>query len=132
MIRQSDSDMEELISLYDNALIYYPNIFFPALFFLSILGIIFISIEIIVLSKKVRRFIEEIKSNLNNKKKKASSISITKALLKRKKIFLIYFIFFIHIIKVFLIQINTLLVWLELQIKKIIKKVEKEVLIENK
>lgn len=124
--------MEELISLYDNALIYYPNVFFPVLFSLSILGIIFVSIEIIVLGKKIRRVTEEIKRNLNNKKKKVSSISITKALLKRKKIFLIYFMFFIHIIKVFLIQINTLLVWLELQIKKIVKKVGKEILIENK
>lgn len=124
--------MKELISLYDNALIYYPNVFFPALFFLSILGIILLSIGIIVISKKVRRFTEEIKRNLNNKKKKASSISITKALLKRKKIFLIYFIFFIHIIKIFLIQINALLVWLELQITKIVKKVGKEILVEDK
>lgn len=124
--------MKELISLYDNALIYYPNVFFPVLFSLSILGIIFVSIEIIVLGKKIKRITEEIKRNLNNKKKKVFSISITKALLKREKIFLTYFIFFIHIIKVFFIQINTLLVWLELQITKIVKKVGKEVLIENK
>lgn len=124
--------MKELISLYDNTLIYYPNVFFPVLFSLSILGIIFVSIEIIALGKKIKRITEEIKRNLNNKKKKVSSISITKALLKREKIFLTYFIFFIHIIKVFFIQINTLLVWFELQITKIVKKVGKEVLIENK
>lgn len=124
--------MELLISFYDNALIYNPNLFFIVLFSLSILGIVFVSIGIIVLGKKIRRFTEEIKRNLNSKKKKVSPISVTKALLKRKKIFLIYFIFFIHIIKVFLIQINTLLVWLELRIKKIVKKVGKEILTEDK
>lgn len=123
--------MKELISLYDNALIYYPNVFFPVLFSLSILGIIFVSIEIIVLSRKIRRVVEEIKSNLNNKKKKVSFVSITRVFLKRKKIF------FIHIRKVYLftkaylIRTNTLLARLELQIKKIVKKIGKEIIIEE-
>ena len=117
--------MKELISLYDNALIYYPNVFFPIIFSLSILGIISVSIEIIVFSRKIRRVVEEIRSNLNNKKKKASFVSITRVFLKRKKIF------FIQITKVFFIQINTLLVWLESQTEKIIKKIGKEILIEE-
>ncbi|MDO8659057.1 MAG: hypothetical protein Q7K54_00475 [Candidatus Parcubacteria bacterium] len=123
--------MMEFISLYDNALIYYPNIFFPTLFFLSILGIIFLSIEIIVISKKVRRFTEEIKRNLYNKKKKASFVSITRFFLKRKKIFFVYIIFFIYITKVFFIRMNTQLVRFELQIEKIVKKIGKEILIEE-
>ncbi|QQG40378.1 MAG: hypothetical protein HYV37_02290 [Candidatus Levyibacteriota bacterium] len=92
--------MEELISLYDNVLIYYPNVFLLVLFFLSILGII-----------KVRRVVEEAKRELNNKKKKSSFVSIA---------------------RVFLIRINTLLARHEIQIKKIVKKVGKQVLIENK
>lgn len=123
--------MELLISFYDNTLIYYPNVFFPVLFSLSILGIIIVSIEIIFLGKKIRRVTEEIKRNLNNKKKKVSSISITKALLKRKKIFLIYFIFFIHVIKVFFIRTNTVLGYIELQAERIIKKIGKEILIKE-
>lgn len=117
--------MKELISLYDNALIYYPNVFFPVLFSLSILGIISVSIKIIVLSRKIRRVVEEIRSNLNNKKKKASFVPITRVFLKRKKIF------FIQITKVFLIRTNMLLVRLELQIEKIAKRIGKEVLIDK-
>lgn len=123
--------MMELISLYDDALIYYPNIFFPALLFLSVLGIIFLVLELIVISRKIRRFTEEIKINLHNKKKKTFSVSITEIFLKRRKIVFVYVIFFIYIIKIFLIRINTLSVQFELQIKKIIKKIGKEILIDK-
>lgn len=124
--------MELLISFYDNALIYYPNVFFPVLFSLSILGIIFVSTGIIVLCKKIRRVAEEIKINLHNKKKKVPSVSITRIFLKRKKIFFAYIIFFVYIAKVFFTRINTLLARFELQIKKIVKKVGKEILVEDK
>lgn len=124
--------MELLISFYDNALIYYPNVFFPVLFCLSILGIIFVGIEIIVLSKKIRRVTEEIKRNLNNKRKKVSFVSIARVFLKRKKVFFILFTKVYLFTKAYLIRTNTLLVRLELQIRKIVKKIGKEVLIENK
>ena len=120
--------MDEPISLYDNLLIYYPNVFFLALFFLSILGIIFVSIAIIVLARKVRRVAEEIKRDLNNKKKKVSLVSITRVFLKRKNIF---FTHITKVIKVSLSRTNTLLGLLELQIKKIVKKVGKEILIDT-
>ncbi len=117
--------MDELISLYDNALIHYPNVFFPLLLFLGILVIISVSIEVIVLSRKVRRVVEEIKNNLNNKKKKASFVLIIIVFLKRNKIL------FIQPTKAFLIRTNALLVRLTSQIEKIVKKVGKEVLIDK-
>lgn len=141
--------MEELISLYDNSLIYYPNIFLPGVFFLSIVGVISISVGIIALSRKVRRVAKELKRNLynkNNVKKKVSLVSMTSLIaitllfLSRKKIF------FIHITKLFLTQANILLARLELQflteanillarlelqIRKIVKKIAKEILIDT-
>ena len=117
--------MEELISLYDNALIYHPNVFLPVLFFLSILGIIFVSIGIIVFGRKVRRVAREVENNLKNKKRKTSFVKNIIVFLIRKKIF------FTRIKKIFFTQTNTVLIRLNLQIEKIVKKVGKEILIDK-
>lgn len=132
--------MDQLISLYDNALIYYPNVFFSVLFSLSILGIILVSIRIIVLGRKIIRVAKELKRNLKNRKKKTSFIPIIIVFLRREKAFFIQIIivflkrkkiFFIHIAKIYLIRVNKLLVRLELQIEKIVKRVGKEILIDK-
>jgi len=135
--------MDELISLYDNGLIYYPNIFFAVLFLIGILGIILVSIEIIVLGKKIRRVIEEIKSNLKQKKriekeekKKTSFAQMIRVFFQRKSILLVYItraltVFFAHMVRVVFIRINTTLGYIESQTEKIIKKIGKEILIEE-
>ena len=135
--------MEILISFYDNALIYYPNVFFVASFFISILGIILVNIGIIVLWKKIKRRIEEIKNNLKQikkiKREERKNISFTHIIsvfFQRKSISFIYIIkastvFFVRMIGVFLIRINTALVRVESRAERIIKKIGKEILIEE-
>ncbi len=132
--------MEILISIYDNALIYYPNVFFAVLFFIGILGIILVSIGIIVLWKKIRRVIEEIKSNLKQikikERKRISLVSIVKVFFERKKISFFYIVrvstvFLIRVVRVAFIRINTALGHIESQTEKIVKRIGKEVLIEE-
>jgi len=135
--------MALLISFYDNALIYYPNVFFAVLFLIGILGIILVSIEIIVLGKKIIRVIEEIKSNLKQKKriekeekKKTSFAQMIRAFFQRKSISLVYItraltVFFVHMVRVVFILMNTTLGYIELQTEKIIKKIERKILIDE-
>lgn len=135
--------MQFLISFYDNALIYYPNVFFVSSFFISILGIILVSIGIIALWKNIRRVIEEIKSNLkqikrikSNEARKTSFAQMIRVFFERKKISFICIIrfltvFSVHMIKVTFIRINTALGYIESQTEKIVKKIGKEILIEE-
>lgn len=109
--------MKLLIDLYDNALIYYPNVFFIILFFLSILGIIFVSVGIIALSKEVKRVAEE--------RKKISFVQIISVFFERNTIF------FLRIMIATFIRINRVLGYIESQTKKIFKKIGKEILIEK-
>ncbi len=135
--------MEILISFYDNALIYYPNVFFLAVFFFSILGVIAMGIGIIVLWKKTRKVIQEINSNLKqikririNEGKKIPFAQIIRDFFQRKSISLVYFIraltiFFVNMIRIFFISINTGLEYIESQTERIVKRIGKEVLIEE-
>ena len=132
--------MEFLISLYDNALIYYPNVFFAVLFFISILVIILVCIGIIVLWKKIGRVIEEIKNDLKQIKiKERNRISFVPKLrvfFERKKISSFYTVrvstvFLIRVVRVTFIRVNTILGYIESQAERIIKKIGKEILIEE-
>lgn len=135
--------MEFLISFYDNALIYYPNLFFAVLFFIGILGIILVSIGIIIFGKKIGRVMEEIKSSLKqikrikrNERKKIPFAQIIRVFFERKKISFVCIIryltiSFVHMIKVNFIRINTALGRIESQTEKIIKKIGKEILIDE-
>lgn len=135
--------MEFLISFYDNALIYYPNAFFPVLFLISILGIILISIGIIFVWKKIRKIIEEIKSNLKKIKRikreernRISFAQIIRVFFERKKTSLVsilgfLIIFFSRIIKIAFIRTNAALEYIESQTEKIIKKIGEEILIKE-
>lgn len=124
--------MDLLISLYDNTLIYYPNVFFAILFFISILGIILVSIGIIALWKEVRRVIKEMKSSLKQVKrikkeerKRTPFVQIVNVFFARNRIF------FLQVIRVIFIRMNTLLMRVESRTEKIIKKIGKEILIEE-
>jgi hypothetical protein len=114
--------MELLISFYDNALIYYPNIFFAALFFVSFLGII-------VLWRKVKRIIEEIKSNLKQiKKEKSKKMHIGQII----RIFIAgNRILFLQVAIAIYVRTNKAFVHVESQVEKIIKKIGREILIEK-
>lgn len=105
--------MEFLISFYDNTLIYYPNIFFVGSFFISILGVILVSIGIIVFGKKIRRSFFE--------RKKISFVYIIRLLITP----LIYMIGFT------INRINLALGYIESQTERIIKKIGKEILIKK-
>lgn len=131
--------MALLTSFYDNALIYYPNVLFAALFFMSILGIVVVSIGIIVLWGKIRRVIEEIKSSLKQikrrERKKISFFQMIRVFFQRKSISFVYIIkslivFFAYMIRVAFIRINIALGYIEMQTEKIIKKIGREILIE--
>lgn len=132
--------MEFLISFYDNALIYYPNVFFTVLFFISIVGIVLVSLGIIVLGKKIRRVIQEIKNDLKQikrkERKRISFVPMVRVFFERKKLSFVCIIrfltiYFAHMIKVTFIRINTALGYIESQAEKIIKKIGKEILIEE-
>lgn len=132
--------MEFLISFYDNALVYYPNVFFAILFFVSILGIIIVNIGVILLWKKVKRVIQEIKNDLKQirikERKKISFSQMIRIFFQRKKISFFYFVrvstvFLIRMVRVAFIRTNTALGYIESQTEKIIKKIGKEILIEE-
>ncbi len=135
--------MEFLISFYDNALIYYPNVFFAVLFFISILGIILVSIEIIILWKKIRKAVEKIKSNLKqikrikrNERKKIPFVQIISVFFEKKRISFVCIMGFLiisfgHMVKVTFIRINTALGQMESQTERIMKKIKDEIFIEE-
>lgn len=134
--------MEILISFYDNALIYYPNNFFAVLFSISILGIISVSIGIIVLWGKIRRVIEKIKNDLEQierikikERKRVPFIPMVRIFFEKKKISFVYItksltVFFIHMVRVAFVRINTALGYIESQAEKIVIKIKKEILID--
>ena len=132
--------MEILISFYDNALIYYPNVFFAVLFFISILVIILVCIGIIVLWKKIGRVIEKIKNDLKQikikERNRISFVPIIRVFFERKKISSFYAVrvstvFLIRVVRVTFIRVNTILGYIESQAERIIKKIGKEILIEE-
>ena len=132
--------MEFLISFYDNALIYYPNVFFAVLFFISILVIILVCIGIIVLWKKIRRVVEEIKNDLKQigrkEKKRISFARMASVFFERKKIFFVYIVralivFLANMTRIAFIRINTALEYIETRTERIIEKIGKEVLIDE-
>lgn len=117
--------MNFLIEIYDNFLIYYPNIFFPFLFLLSILGTILLFRLIIFLNKESRRIARGIRINLGKVKiKKIERVEITTPKLT---------INFFHLVKfvwILIIKISNTLGYLKLIIGKIVAKIKKEVLID--
>lgn len=117
--------MRLLIDLYDNSLIYYPNIFLPLLFLLSILGIILLIGLIVLLNKESKQIAIEIKINLSKIKiKKRERIKIPTAKLTTNIFYLVKFA------RNFIVKINNILKYFKLQTEKTITKIRKEVLID--
>lgn len=129
--------MKELISLYDNVLIYYPNVFFPVLFFLGIILIIFVIKGIVFLSKGTVLVIREIKRELKNRvkqrkkqvkikqKERISFIQVIEDIFKKNKAP------FLRNAKITFFRICTTSIFITSKIEKIIKKIKKEILIEK-
>lgn len=115
--------MNAVISLYDNFLIYYPNVFFPAISVVGILALIFIIKFILQLGKKVRIIFKEINNDLGQKRIKIKKKSLIKFILN-------FLRFIVKILVIIFTSINRFLTYLELQLKKIVKKIGKEILID--
>ena len=114
--------MELLISFYDNSLIYYPNIFFPALFLLCVLGVVFLIKRVIYINKEFRKIVKEIKSNLS----KVGTNNRSKFLTRSVNIS-----FYIKFIGNLFIGINKLLKYFLLKIESVLKRIGKEILIDE-
>lgn len=111
--------MNELISLYNNSLIYFPNIFFLLLLLLGIIAVFFLSKVSVLAKKKAALYVKKLKKNvkqihINKKSRIKTGLSINR------------------IIKNILIIINLIFLYIEVKTDKIIKKIEKEILIDEK
>lgn len=117
--------MKFLIDSYDNALIYYPNIFFPLFLLFSILGIILLVRVSLLLVREFTKISKEIKINLSKIKiKKRKGIKISTSKLTKT-------IFRLGIgVYGFIIKINSVFKDFKYWIEKIIMKIKKEVLID--
>lgn len=116
--------MELLISFYDNFLIYHPNIFFPSLFLLCVLGVVFLIMGIISIRKGLKKIAKEVKSNLskvgtNNRRKFPLSIQT------------INISFYTKFIANLFVGISQLLRYTQSKIEKILKRIGKEILIDD-
>ncbi len=109
--------MNFLIELYDNSLIYYPNVFFPLLFLSGILGIILMIKGTIFLNRKFTKIVKKIK--IKSRRMKISTPKLT--------ISIFYLVKFAWI---FIAKVNNVLSYFELRIEKIIAKIKKEILID--
>lgn len=112
--------MNELVNLYNNSLIYFPNIFFLLLLIVGTIAVFFLTKVSILAKEKAEMYVKKLKKNIKqihlNKKtsrvKTGSSIS--------------------RIIKNILVIINLIFLYIEVKTDKIIKKIEKEILIDEK
>lgn len=117
--------MNFLIEIYDNSLIYYPNLFFPILFLLSILGIVLLVRLIIFLSKESKGIARGIKINLSKIKiKKRERVKFSTSKLTDN-------IFYaVKSTRNFIIKINNTLRNIRQKIEKIMMRIKREVLID--
>lgn len=133
--------MELLISLYDNSLIYYPNVFFATLFLIGILAILLTIKGTIYLKRELKKIIIGIEKDINKIQvskirintlrigKNLSSANVIKKFLAKKLIK--SFRNVLRFIKNIFIWINVGLEYLQLKIEKIFKKIGKEIFIEE-
>lgn len=112
--------MEELFFLYDNLLIYYPNIFFLLLLALLIVGSITLYNIAILANEKITNYLKEFKTYVKKIKikiKKTPRIKTRFPLIK--------------IIKNLLLIIILLFTYVEVKTERIIKRIEKKILIDK-
>ncbi len=117
--------MELLISLYDNFLIYYPNIFFPLFLLFVILGVILLVKGAIFLNREFTKISKEVKINLRKIKitrKARINFSPSKF---TKSVFYI-----VKAISNFYTKVNNSLKRCILQVEKIIVRIKKEIVID--
>lgn len=107
--------MNSLISTYDNFLIYYPNVFFPAVFLFGIVGLAILIKAIISFDKIILRLV-----------KKAGKKKYYVNLFIQKNIKLV-----MPSVKNLFILGNESLGYFQLHVGKIIKNIKKEIFIEE-
>lgn len=110
--------MEELFFLYDNLLIYYPNIFFLLLLALLIVGSITLYNIAILANKKIKNYLKEFKTYIKKIKIKKTPRIKTRFPLNK-------------IIKNLLLIIVLLFIYVEVKTERIIKRIEKKILIDK-
>lgn len=120
--------MELLISLYDNALIYYPNISLPLFGLLIVFGLFFLLKIVAALVQSLRKTVSEINRDLKHISIKDIKIKkISEIKLSLVNILLTSFRLIITIIS----SIINALLYVALHIRRILKKIRKEILIEE-
>lgn len=111
--------MNELISLYNNSLIYFPNIFFLLFLILGTIAVFFLTKASILIKEKAAVYVKKLEKNFKqihiNKKSRIKTGSSIKRITKN-----------------ILIIINLIFLYIEVKTDKIIKKIEKEILIDEK
>lgn len=128
--------MDILISLYDNLLIYHPNIFFTTLFLIGILGIILTINGIIYLNRELKKIIREIKNDIgkagtHRKIKIDKDLSFSHLEKFVIRVFMKTFGYILCVIRKILLGINAGFEYLQLRTERVFKKIEKEIFIEE-
>ena len=122
--------MSSLIDLYDNALIYYPNIFFTLLSIFTIFGLFLLLKVLFAFKKEFKRVVSEINKDLRRIKIKGiKTKKIPQVEFSLTDIFLILLKFIFKFTIAIVSLINIFLTYIELQTKKIARKIGKEILI---
>lgn len=124
--------MNSLIDLYDNALIYYPNIFLSLLGIFTILGLFFLLRVLFAFKKEFKRVVSEINTDLRRIKIKGiKTKKMPQIKFSLTDIFLILLKFIFKFIITIVSLINNFLTYIELQTKKIARKIGEEILTED-
>lgn len=121
-----------LIDLYDNVLIYYPNIFFPVLFLACILGLFFLIKSLVIFGGKIKKITEKVNNGLRKikiRRLKPRKIQIIKFSLSKTIVGFSKLV--IKIKKISLAFVNTSLEYLEQKILKLVKRIGKEILVDK-
>ncbi len=127
--------MKEIISLYDNFLIYHPNYFFSSLFFLiTFLFIFFVATISQLPIKKSRKKFSKVKLNLLSIKTFTFNAPYAIGFVisdKVNKLSKLYISNINRLSKPYINKINKLAIYLDLKAKREIKKIAKAILIDE-
>lgn len=117
--------MELLIVLYDNALIYYPNIFLPAIILVGALTLLLVLKFIVIFSKIIIIIFKELISDAGQLRKIKHNVKFSPT----DRIITLLKLLIEHIRKS-LSSMNVFAKYLEQKIRELVKRIGKEVLVD--
>lgn len=123
--------MEFLITSYDHALIYYPNLFFPIFFLFCCITIIFIIKATILLNSYLILLLGEI-SNAVKKIRIKKNLKLTKIQTRKtlsRKYLVVFSSYAFTYLHIFVKTTNNTIRLFSIKTNRIIEKIKKEVLI---